>query len=385
MGKAKILFLNSSSDLYGSSRIFLEVIRLCRNAGLTAVVVLPGAGPLFDLLREEGFQAEIQNLGILRRKYLNPFGLLNRLGKSVSALNFMNKLHREHQFDLVYSNTLAVAVGAYWARKKGIAHVWHIHEILSGPKTLVYLLSKLLDHEKSFPIAVSEAVKTNWEGRLKKTEPEVIHNGIPYSEFLEERPDARESLGLPQDQVVITMIGRINPGKGQLFFLEMASRLSKKYKQVSFLMVGNPYPGYEKLQNEMTSFIEEQKLEGRVFDLGFRRDIPAILQASSIFVLPSILPDSFPTVILEAMASGKPVVATRSGGAEELLIDGATGFLINVNDVEAGVDALSRLIESPELRDKMGKAGREKVLREFSLEAFEEKITKKLWRILPKS
>jgi glycosyltransferase involved in cell wall biosynthesis len=102
-------------------------------------------------------------------------------------------------------------------------------------------------------------------------------------------------------------------------------------------------------------------------------------------VLPSILSDSFPTVILEAMAAGKPVVATRSGGASEMVLDEETGLLISIGDVEKGAEALDKLIKNVNLRIEMGKAGRNRVLHEYSLKSFEEKITNHLWRQLRKS
>ena len=377
-----ILFLQSSSEQYGSGKIILQVLKLYRSEGLTPVVVLTGPGPLVEELKAEGFIVRIQNLGILRRKYVNPAGLLNRFRKNLKAYRFLDQLHSEFKFELVYSNTLAVILGAYWAKKNRLPHIWHIHEILPGPALLVKLLSKMIDSSTPRPIAVSEAVVNHWKAKLKLAKPEVIHNGIPYDEFLKTYPAAKSQLGLPVDKLIITMIGRINPGKGQLFFLEMASRISRTFPQCHFVLVGDPFPGYECIQEEIRFAIIEKGLSEKVIDLGFRTDVPKILAASDIFVLPSILPDSFPTVILEAMASGKPIVATRSGGASEMILEGETGFLIPIGDVEKGIEKFSKLIENEAMRLEMGKAGRSRVLKDYSLKAFEEKIRIHLWQNL---
>ena len=90
-----ILFLQSSSEQYGSGKIILQVLRLYRSEGLTPVVVLTGPGPLVEELKVEGFKVRIQNLGILRRKYVNPAGLLNRLSKNLKAYRFLDELHSE--------------------------------------------------------------------------------------------------------------------------------------------------------------------------------------------------------------------------------------------------------------------------------------------------
>jgi glycosyltransferase involved in cell wall biosynthesis len=377
-----ILFLQSSSEQYGSGKIILQVLKLYRSEGLTPVVVLTGPGPLVEELKAEGFIVRIQNLGILRRKYVNPAGLLNRFSKNLKAYRFLDQLHSEFKFELVYSNTLAVILGAYWAKKNRLPHIWHIHEILPGPALLVKLLSKMIDSSTPRPIAVSEAVVNHWKAKLRLAKPEVIHNGIPYDEFLKTYPAAKSQLGLPVDKLIITMIGRINPGKGQLFFLEMASRISRTFPQCHFVLVGDPFPGYECIQEEIRFAIIEKGLSEKVIDLGFRTDVPKILAASDIFVLPSILPDSFPTVILEAMASGKPIVATRSGGASEMILEGETGFLIPIGDVEKGIEKFSKLIENEAMRLEMGKAGRSRVLKDYSLKAFEEKIRIHLWQNL---
>ncbi len=380
-----VLFLQSSSELYGSGKIILQVLKIYKTEGFNPVVVLTGPGPIQPLLESEGILVHIQNLGILRRKYVNPRGLLNRLSKNLSAYRFLSQLHQKHRFELVYSNTLAVVVGAYWAKRNRLPHLWHIHEILPGPAPLLKLLCTLLDQSTAYPIAVSNAVANHWQPVLKKSKIQVIHNGIPYDEFLADYPNAKGRLNLPESSILIGMVGRINPGKGQLFFLGLAEKLSQKYPNAHFVLVGDPFPGYEPILEQMMNVIRENGLEKRVSYLGFREDIPEIMAALDIFVLPSILPDSFPTVILEAMASGKPVLATRSGGASEMVLDQETGFLISIGDTASALESLEKLIGNQELREAYGEAGRKRVLQEYSLEAFEEKIKIHLWQHLKKS
>lgn len=377
-----ILLLHSASDIYGSSRIFLEVVKIYLKAGINPVVLLSGEGPLTEKLRELGVKIEIQNLGILRRKYVTPIGLLNRFSKNRKAYAYLDNLHAKYNFKLVYSNTLAVIIGAFWAKRNQLPHIWHIHEILPGPAPLVKVLAKMLDSSTPNPIVVSNAVATHWQGRLKTSKPKVIHNGISYDQFIKEYEDAKSKLNLPVDKLVITMIGRINPGKGQLFFLEIAKRLSARYPHLHFVLTGDPFPGYEPIAEGITEFIAKNKLESKVTDLGFRSDIPQVLAATDIFMLPSILSDSFPTVILEAMASGKPVIATQSGGAQEMIDEGKTGFLIPIGDVDKAIHAFKKLIENEALRTAFGSSGRSKVLKEYNLELFEEKITNHLWQQL---
>ncbi|GAB3230378.1 glycosyltransferase family 4 protein [Algoriphagus aestuariicola] len=369
-----ILVLQSSSDLYGTGKIILQVLRLYQREGINAVVLLTGPGPLEPILRAEGFTVYIQNLGILRRKYVSPAGLVNRFGKNFQAFRFLTELHNKYEFELVYSNTLAVIVGAYWAKKNKVPHQWHIHEIFPGPRPLVKFVCSLMDKTTPSPIAVSRAVANHWQPLLKKSRIEVIHNGIPYDEFLEALPNAKAKVGLPQEQLIVGMVGRVNPHKGQSFFLEMAEQIARKYSNVHFILVGDPFSGYEPILEELKQKIVDKKLGDRVSYLGYRTDVPDLMRAMDIFVLPSTFQDPFPTVVLEAMASALPVVATDSGGSVEMVVDGETGFLIPVGNVDIAAEALEKLIKNPELRSEFGMAGRKRVLSEYSLEAFEEKM-----------
>lgn len=377
-----ILFLQSSSEGYGSGKIILQVLHFYQNQGFSPVVVLTNEGAIQRDLRELGIPFYIQNLGILRRKYVSPSGLLNRLSKNLKAYRFLSQLHEKYGFELVYSNTLAVIVGAYWAKRKGLPHIWHIHEILLGPRPLVSWLAGLLDKSTPMPIAVSQAVADHWQPLVKKSKIQVIHNGIPYESYLKAKSRLKQELGLSESRVLIGMIGRINPGKGQLFFIELADSLCKSFPEPHFVLVGDPFPGYEPILEEVKREIRDKKLETRVSYLGFREDIPEVMVSLDVFVLPSVLPDSFPTVILEAMAAGKPVVATRSGGASEMVVNGETGFLIPIGNVEEGRVALEQLIRDSDLREQLGKSGRTRVLNTYSLEAFEKKIINHLWQHL---
>ncbi len=379
-----VLFLQSSSELYGSGRIILQVLEIYQKQGLTPVVLLTGAGPITSELARLGIKYYIQNLGILRRKYMSPTGLWNRTQMNLKALKFLDELDEKYSFELVYSNTLAVVVGAYWASKNHLPHIWHIHEILKGPKVLVSFLRRLLDRSTPAPVVVSEAVKKHWKSKLKISQPRVIHNAIPYQEFLKGDFELISELNDSVDNLVISMIGRINPGKGQLFFLDIAEQILKSYPHCKFVMVGDPFPGYESIEEEILQRINSGILKDRVINLGFRTDVPAILSQTDIFVLPSVLPDSFPTVILEAMASGKPVVATDSGGSREMVKEGETGYLISIGDVNAAAQAIIELIDDPDKRRRYGIQARERVLKEFGQGKFEEETIDNLWLHLAK-
>lgn len=381
--KGKVIFLHSSSELYGASKILLYVMQIFRDLGYSPLIIFPGDGPLRPELERLGFDYKIINLGILRRKHFHPKGILDRGKKMYKAYRFLDEIHQKEPISLIYSNTLAVIVGATFARRRDIPHVWHIHEIIQSPKFLVRFLATQVDKSTPKPIVVSHAVAKHWKHYLDIAKPTVIHNGIDYSPFVNGHQDLRKSLGIAENTKVITMIGRINPGKGQLFFLEIAKAVISQEPDTVFLMVGDPYPGYESIENGINLKISAENLDNHVINLGFREDIPQILKTTDIFVLPSILPDSLPTVVLEAMASGKPVVATRSGGASEMVSQGKTGFLVNIGDVSEASEKILELCKDPQLAQAMGQAGQQKILEEYSFEHFVEKMKDYICQILP--
>jgi glycosyltransferase involved in cell wall biosynthesis len=106
---------------------------------------------------------------------------------------------------------------------------------------------------------------------------------------------------------------------------------------------------------------------------GFRTDVADVLAAIDIFVQPSIRPDPFPTTVLEAMASAKPVIATAHGGACEMVVPGETGLLATPGDARALADAILQMLANDVLRRRAGEAGRRRVMQEFSIEAFDRR------------
>lgn len=373
-----ILLLHGSSDLYGASKILLTTVRMLHKRGHRPIVALSENGPLVTRLEEAGAEICFVRLGILRRKYKSIKGIVNRFFVLGRAFLTLKRIIKEKNISLVYSNTTAVLAGAFAAKSTGVKHVWHVHEIIENPGWLYTILGKLLNHYSDTVIVVSVAVQKSWSRYVSAQKLLLIYNGIPYDAYLQPDHSLRNELGIDNQTVVIGMIGRVHYWKGQAYFLRIASHLSKQFVNLRFVMIGDAFPGYEYLYDEIKTLIAGENIGDTVTDLGYRTDIPRLLQGFDILVLPSILPDPFPTVVLEAMASAKPVAATAHGGALEMVDEGVTGVHIPVNQPEAAAEIIGRLIKDPSLRKKMGEAGRKKVLTNYSLEAFEHKMIKVL-------
>ena len=373
-----ILILHGSSDLYGASKILLVTVNFLKKRGHHVTVILTEDGPLVACLQQAGAELVFIRLGILRRKYKSVQGILNRLSVLRKAYYAIKQVIREKNISLVYSNTTAVLAGAFAAKSLGIKHVWHVHEIIEHPKLLYRFLGKLLNHYSDIVIVVSEAVKKSWGKFVAQDKMHVIYNGIDYTPYLQLSGKLRTETGISDDTIIIGMIGRVHPWKGQEYFLQIAAELSKKYTHLRFVMIGDAYPGNEYLYKRLDRIIKEKNIGTLVTDLGYRADAAELLSGFDIFVLPSTSPDPFPTVILEAMASAKPVVATAQGGPLEMVDENITGLLIEPDNPYQASLMIEKLVTDKQLRIKMGEAGRKKVLATYSSEAFENKMIKVL-------
>ena len=372
----RILLLHSSSDLYGASKIFLQTISILQNKGHECTVVLSNEGPLVEKLAAKNTKVHIINLGILRRKYFTPLGLLNRIQKWANASNQLQEIIKTQNINCVYSNTAAVMVGGWVANKNKIKHIWHIHEIIEKPKFLHLIIKWCMHHWADTIIVVSKAVQQHWGLGV------LVYNGID-TITVSNKINYREQYNIPKEAILIGMAGRIHYWKGQQYFLQIAKALLAITKQdknlkeqapLYFIISGDPFPGYEYLLTEMQNFIQKNNFANRVFYIGFENEMDCFYRSIDMLVLPSQLPDPLPTVVLEAMQYGLPVIATAQGGALEMVEEYTTGIFIPLNDYEKAANKIITFLPEA-IRKKMGENAKQRVATHFGKEVFEEKIT----------
>src|SRR5207249_9115782 len=172
----------------------------------------------------------------------------------------------------------------------------------------------------------------------------------------------RRELGLGAGVPLVGVLSRLNPKKGVGVFVEAAAQLAAAFPEAVFLVVGDGGS-----RRELEGLTGRLGLGSRVRFTGFRRDVPAILSEMAVCVLPS-LTEALPNVLLEAMAAGVPVVATRVGGNEEVVAQGITGLLVPPGKAEPLANALRALLENPGRASEFGRAGRQRVRELFSFE-----------------
>jgi glycosyltransferase involved in cell wall biosynthesis len=197
----------------------------------------------------------------------------------------------------------------------------------------------------------------------------VIRNGVETSRFNSAGDDLglRRDLGLPANCPIAAVVSRLTPSKGLEDFLEAAAVVARGRPDAHFLIVGKAAPADGAYQLALAARAARLGLERRLVFTGLRHDVPEILSQVSVSVLPS-LSEGLSNVLLESMAAGVPVVATRVGGNAEAVEDGGTGLLVAPGDPEALARSIDRLLGDAELAKSYGRAGRRRVAEHFTLD-----------------
>lgn len=184
--------------------------------------------------------------------------------------------------------------------------------------------------------------------------------------------DIRGELNLSATDILILMAGNISSAKGQSDLLIATEKLVAKFPNVHLLLAGQPlesHPASMAYDAKLKSYAREKGLSRNVRFLGWRVDVPDLLQAADIYVSTSYS-ESFPDAVREAMKAGKAIVVTNAGGTFELVNAGRNGFLFEPGDVESLVGYLTRLIQDQELRASMGAEGKRMIAANFSTELY---------------
>jgi glycosyltransferase involved in cell wall biosynthesis len=201
----------------------------------------------------------------------------------------------------------------------------------------------------------------------------VIPSGVELNKLRElpsnEKQNLKKKLGIPENSLIIGTVGRLEPVKGHEFLIKAAGNIISKYPDAFFIFTGDGY-----LRQDLERKASNLDLRENIIFMGWRDDAAQIISAYDVFVLPS-LNEGMGRVLVEAMALGKPIVASNIGGIPDLVIHGKNGFLVPPKKPKELAKYIQILLEDEEKREKMGLAGKEMSLN-FSVENMVEKIEK---------
>lgn len=282
---------------------------------------------------------------------------------------------RRGEFDLIHTHSSkAGALGRVAARialpRAKIVHTPHTFafnfaEQFSARKRKLFLsierrLGRVTD--RLVHVSESERLEGLGLGIVPAERAIVIPNGIDPERYVgRDRTRVRAELGIDDATPLLGAVGLLNEAKGHSFLIDAIGMLRARGRELRCVIVGEGA-----LRGALERAIVEQRLEGVVSLLGYRRDVPDVLAALDVFAMPSLW-EGMPYGVLEAMAAARPVVASDVNGCRDLVKDGVTGLLVRSRDAVALADALERVLVDRALADRIAAAGRERVRSEYSL------------------
>lgn len=365
----KILYIDQTGQLGGGE---LAILPWLRAHPADAHMALFEDGPFRPLIEQCSIPVNIFAIDTLKgvRRESGLTSILSILPAFALLRSRLRKL--ASGFDLLYANSQKAFLVAALAKRRGQPLIWHLRDILTADHFSPVLRKLAVFAGNRYASAVitnSNATAESFvaAGGLRR-KVRVIHDGVGAESFDTFDPAAVSAL---RDEIAtgssptIGVFGRLSPWKGQRILLDALSTLPNAHA----VLVGDALFGEADITETLKARAGQPDLTGRVHFLGFRHDIPGLMKAMDIIVHTSTAPEPFGLVIVEGMLAGKPVIATRAGGAVEIIEHGKNGLLVTPGSVLELRAALQTLLEDPAEAERLASAGRQRAEEVFSLEA----------------
>lgn len=367
-----VLYIELSSGFGGSSEALYHHLKHYDKENFAPFVVVTHHGPNFDKIKNCRIPVIEIKLYHLEERFRNNLiaylrAFINLLFDVCVNSLLMLSLIKKHRIDLVHINTniknnLPSILAAKLAKIPCVSHMRGTRPLIKTEKIFGRLIDAI--------IILNRPIK------------EIMHTHFP-SKRIELIPDGVDMANIPLDQsqkfgireefrlnnhFCVGIIGRLVEGKGQDDFIEAARIIHQKYPHARFLVVGSNPDGDDQFAKRIKERVRELELDQTVIFTGWRLDKYDIIQSLDLVVqASSTFPEGAPLIISEAMALGKPVVATHIPGSSEMVEDGKTGFLVPPANPEAMAAAMIKLIEAPLMAKEFGTAGTRKVRECFDI------------------
>lgn len=346
----RIAHLIESDGPGGAERVLAHLASALQSAGASNVAFLPADG--------EGWLArELRGSGVAIEHFR-----LERPASPACARG-LEAAFRRHRIEVAHSHEFTMAVYGGWACwRTGIPQVVTMHGSLYYAGRLrrrVALRAALALRGRT--VAVSESLARRLHGDLWMPASKVamIPNGVP--RVTPPSPTLREELGLhPADRLLVA-VGNLYPVKGHRHLIDAVALLAARHPALHVAIAGRGA-----MEGELMAVARERGLADRVHLIGLRSDVPAVLAAADVFVLPS-LSEGLPLALLEAMFAGRPIVASAVGEVSAALAHGVAGVLVPPGDPQALAAALDGVLSDPQRAGELGRAAVRRAAAEYDI------------------
>lgn len=361
----KILYVVIDGKVSGGNNICAAILRQARQKGHQVELLTPSIGPLTESLTPEGIPIHTLDLG--RSFYFHQSFRLARLLK-------------ERQIDLVHTHTslnpeILCRIASFLARIPIICHQ-HDPTDLYHSNSFIAWYQRLFDRLTSYLVTRFIAVSQYRQDAMvqvrgyRREQVQLIYNGIDIKRFASRngRESIRREWALRDDESAIGLIGRLEPSKGQETFIQAIPFVRNKFPKTKFFLIGDDHRLGQPSLLHYQHLIQKLDLAQVCFFLGFCHNVEGLLSGLDFVVLPSWW-EGHPLAILEAMAAGKPVIASSVGGVPEVVSHEKTGLLIPSQNPEALSRAICEFLERPEWARELASNAYQEVSKRFDQSA----------------
>ena len=372
----KIVFIAHSFEYGGAQKCLYQFVSYCCALGIRILIIGPKYGPQVADFEKLGVDVAPISLTSIMTGQVRSSRIKQSLKIILDTINIAGILLKFRP-ELVYTNTSVVISGAIASKLLRVRHFWHIHEnydtmqinSVIPPKVLGWIIEKF--SEKVIFVSTLAMKSLLLEGSTKTV---VVHNGIDLSNFTYFKP---ERLG---KKAVIGFVGTIAYRKGLDILFKSIALLINAYQIDVILEIWGE--GDSQYLAFLKAMAKELNIDDNIRFAGYSSNLSNILPKFNVLVVPS-RGESFSLVVIEGMAAGVPVVATKCGGPEEIIDNGVDGLLVPSEDYESLAKAIKQVIENPDKAKSMAIKAREKVSKQFDINTTFETLIDLMFRKAP--
>ena len=392
--KPRICFYGVSTQSGGAEKSLFDLVSRLGDSFEKMVVLPLHEGPLIDQFKERNVRVEVLEMpsSFLRMSRSTP---LISLGCALASMWTLpryyfrlTKLLKDERVDLIHTTGIKChLISAMIKLNLGIPVIWHLRDMfLPGlTRSLLRFFAILAKIDLVFNSRATQ-YSFSEEPLVQNRVFETVYNGLSEEVYFPKTNSMiQQELGLAPDTPIVANLGVLATWKGQLDFVAMARIVAKENPDVHFLIVGDQIydtAGDRNYPELLKKAVENADLASRLHFLGFRKEIPQLLNSVSVLVHTSRKPEPFGRVILEAMACGVPVVATRGGGVDEFVVDHETALMVTSGDIASYAKAVIESLHKSESTQNMIRKAHELFLERFTIAKHVQTMEKILDHVL---
>lgn len=358
--RAKVLYISPVAERGGAETVLLNILKFHDRRLFEPLVCFLRSGPVVD---------QVHQLGV--RSILVKSARIRNVRQTLDVVRAVRRVITSEHVDIVFGNLGTGHVfGGLAAIGTAAKSVWFQHGIASLRDPLDWLAALI----PSARIYVNSRATAAAQARLPRggARVQLLYCGVDCSRFSPSPNGSRPllgALGISARAPVVAMVARFQQWKGQDVLLHAAAKVIDECPDVRFVLVGDALFGLEpEFKRHLHQLVEKLKLASHVTFVGFRDDIPALLDEVDIVVHSHRAPEPFGLAVVEALLMEKPVITSDLGGPAEIITDGETGLLIPPGDAPSLARSIVGLVRDPARRIALGRAGRAAMVGRFTME-----------------